>query len=251
MAAIRLFLTCWHSHCSITDIKLLLWNVTANNQRDIMSEIKPQELRAVGRYAIRWDYITEWYNSHASRGAVRSIQRNHKKEREQFVKDKADKPSVVNYTKHAIEDIDKPAIQNIEATKLRNVVKEGDDVLMKVQTVFPLTMLPTSITIDRHKLTIIERRFLKTEQMISVPLENIKNIQANLTFFSGSLTITSDNFINNTQTVSNLSRQEAIKVQKMIQGAMVAISEDIDLSKIEINELKERLEQIGGTHGAL
>lgn len=78
-----------------------------------------------------------------------------------------------------------------------------------------------------------------------MPIENIKNIQADTGPFFGSIVITSDHFINNTQTVNWLKRHEAEEIQCLVQGIMVAVKEQIDISKIETEELKSLLKNLG------
>jgi hypothetical protein len=81
-----------------------------------------------------------------------------------------------------------------------------------------------------------------------VPLENVKNIEADLGPFFGSITVTSDLFINNTQTVHFLWRDDARKIQKLVQGAVVAQGEGIDLNKIEVIQLQKMLIDLGSGH---
>jgi hypothetical protein len=118
--------------------------------------------------------------------------------------------------------------------KLRAVVRESHTILAKAHAVFPFQLFPDRLNIDRHKLTIIHRQFFGIEQTASVPIENIKNIEADFGPFFGSITVTSDLFINNTQTVNYLWRSDAKRIQKLVQGAVVAQREGIDLSKIDV-----------------
>ena len=212
------------------------------------NNLRPRETRAVGWYALRWAHITNWYSSHRRRQAKHSGNTDAKRQREEFVEEKVDSPSVRSYTKHAIEDLDRPAIENIEQKRLEDAVQESNSVLVRANTIFPFTLFPTTVAIDRHKLTLIYRQFFKVEQTVSVPIENIKNIQANLGPFFGSIIITSDHFINNTQEVHFLTRKDAKKIQKLCQGAMVAVGEEIDVSKVKVGKLRELLEDLGGTH---
>ncbi len=132
--------------------------------------------------------------------------------------------------------------------KLRAVVKESHTILVKAHSVFPFQLFPDTINVDRHKLTIIRRQFFGIEQKVSVPLENVKNIEADLGPFFGSIIITSDLFINNTQHLNFLWRDEAKKIQKLVQGAVVAQTENIDLNKIETIKLRSMLIDLGSGH---
>ncbi|MBC7581280.1 hypothetical protein H7097_00240 [Aeromicrobium sp.] len=142
----------------------------------------------------------------------------------------------------------KPCIDSKDAKKLQAVVRESHTILAKAHSVFPLQLFPDSVNIDRHKLTIVRRQFFGMEQKVSVPLENVKNIEADFGPLFGSITITSDLFINNTQEVKSLWRDDAKKIQKLVQGAVVAQGEGIDLNKIDVNQLRSLLIDLGSGH---
>lgn len=132
--------------------------------------------------------------------------------------------------------------------QLENVVNESHVVLAKANSVFPFQLFPDTISIDRHKLTIVHREFFGVEKTVSVPIENIKNIEADIGPFLGSITITSDLFINNTQEVKYLTSGDARRFQKLVQGAVVAQREEIDLNKIGTKKLRTLLIDLGSGH---
>jgi hypothetical protein len=138
--------------------------------------------------------------------------------------------------------------ENKEASKLEEIVDQAQDVLVQTRSVFPFTLFPTHITIDRHKLTIVYREFFQFEQTVSVPIEDIKNVQADAGPFFGTLTITSDLFINNTQKIPWLKRRDVRYIQQLVQGAMVALKEKIDISKVPSPKLCDLLIELGSGH---
>ncbi len=131
---------------------------------------------------------------------------------------------------------------------LQSVVHESHTVLASAKAVFPFDLFPDTVTIDRHKLSVIHRAFWGVEKTASVPIENIKNIEADIGPFFGSVIITSDLFINNTQTVKWLTNSDARKIQNLVQGAVVAQREDIDLNKIGTKKLRTMLTDLGSGH---
>lgn len=138
--------------------------------------------------------------------------------------------------------------RNKDLQKLKEVTKESQDIILSARSVFPISLFPDTINVDRHKLTIIYKTFFWTVQTISVPIADIKNIQADLGPFLGSLTITSDHFINNTQMINNLWRNDVKCIQELVQGAMVAKKESIDITKVKTGELKGLLTDLGKGH---
>lgn len=135
--------------------------------------------------------------------------------------------------------------ENKELAKLKEVAGESESVLVRASSVFPFVLFPDTITIDRHKLNIFYKRFFGVGQTVSVPLENVKNIQADIGPLFGSVTITSDHFVNNTQEITYLPKKDAQKIQRVVQGSMVAIREGIDTTEIEAKDLLKYLSKLG------
>jgi hypothetical protein len=211
--------------------------------------VKTQQSRAIGWYAVQRVHITDWLKPH------RNKQIDHSEVYSQSTAHKEDRPDTSPGQDSTHQKRDSggempplPQTDSKDAKKLKAVVRESHTILAKAQSVFPFQLFPDTINIDRHKLTIIRRQFFGIEQKVSVPLENVKNIEADLGPFFGSITITSDLFINNTQTVHFLTRNDARKIQKLVQGAVVAQAEGIDLNRIDVKQLRGMLIDLGSGH---
>lgn len=189
--------------------------------------VKLQQTRALGWYAVQRTHLNQWFKTHRNRQS------------------ESDESQMDSYDDQETQD---KAENNKEAKKLESVVRESHTILVKAHAVFPFQPFPDYVNIDRHKLTIIHRQFWGIEQTVSVPIENIKNVEADFGPFFGSVTVTSDLFINNTQTVHFLWRHEAKMIQKLLQGAIVAQRENIDLNKIEVKKLRKLLIDLGSGH---
>lgn len=206
------------------------------------SQLHPNHTRILGWYALRWAHITDWFRVYTQRlyrhpGYRADVAR---------ITPTPLTEQVSPATAVAVEKSQEKSAH--EEKKLRQVVEESQDILAQTKTVFPFTPFPTKVTIDRHKLTIVFRKFFRVEQTVSVPIEDIKNIQADVGPFLGSLTITSDLFINNIQRINYLPRPVVKEVQKLVQGAMVAIKEGINITKIDCVQLKKQLSDLGEGH---
>lgn len=132
--------------------------------------------------------------------------------------------------------------------KLYMAARRGTDILLKVQTVFPLTLFPDTLTIDREKLSIANRHFFKVAHISGTPLDDIEAVDVNLGPFFGSLQITSSFFVNNVRRVRYLWRDDAIKVQQLLQGYKVTKEKEIELALIDTEELKKLLTELGKGH---
>jgi hypothetical protein len=195
--------------------------------------IRPTETRFIGWYAIQRANLADWFRRRAahtptSAGATEERRETHKEKQGDSDKKEEDN----NENRHKLED----------------AVEESHGILAYARTVFPFTLFPDTITIDRHKLTVVHKRFFGAEQAASVPIENIKNIQADMGPIFGSITITSDHFVNNTQTLNYLRRGDVKKIQKLVQGITMATSEGIDLSEVQTSKLNDMLMELGQGH---
>jgi hypothetical protein len=129
--------------------------------------------------------------------------------------------------------------------KLYEAAKQASDILLKVETVFPFTLFPDTVTIDREKLNIAHRDFFKVAQISGTPLDDIESVDANVGPFFGSLRITSSFFVNNTRRVRFLTREDTIKVQQILQGYKLAKEKGVDFKEVGTEELCMLLMEMG------
>ena len=137
----------------------------------------------------------------------------------------------------------KPQVTNEE--KLVDVAVGSHDVLFRAKTVFPFTLFPDTISMDRQQLTIVHRPFFMTAKAISVQIDDVLNVESDVGPFFGSVHIFSKFFTNDIKSVNFLSRGSALKIQRMIQGYMIAHHRKIDCSTIEKNQLIVLLNDLG------
>lgn len=133
--------------------------------------------------------------------------------------------------------------------RLRNAVNKADEVLATATTVFPFTLFPDKITIDREKITISHRYFFRVAEMISLRVEDVLHVAANVGPFFGSLRITSRFFDANSRakpySVNYLWRQDAQRLKRILQGYLIARKSGIDCSKLSTRQLREALDKLG------
>jgi len=134
--------------------------------------------------------------------------------------------------------------------KLEDVVEKTQNILTQAKAIFPFDLFPDFITIDRKKITVVHRSFFGVQQTISVRHSDITNVQADVGPFVGSLTITSEHFINNIQTIKYLHRRDAVAIQRLIQGMIIAHKEGIEMNDIEDGKLMSLLNELGNSEVA-
>lgn len=61
---------------------------------------------------------------------------------------------------------------------LVEAIGNSRDILVRATTVFPLTLFPDTLTIDRTKITITHRDFFKVAEVMSIGIEDVLNVTA-------------------------------------------------------------------------
>ena len=133
-----------------------------------------------------------------------------------------------------------------DATRLKKVVKKSHQVLASAQTVFPMTMFPDSIIVDRTKVSIIKRDFFWTSNVISFQVEDLLNVSCAMGPIFGSITIASrvmstvDHF-----QVKFLWRKDAIFIKDLIQGHIIAKNNGLKTDHLTLEETIDTLCELG------
>lgn len=128
---------------------------------------------------------------------------------------------------------------------LTELTEKSLDVLYEATTVFPFTLFPDTVTLDREKLTIAERMFWRTAKITSVPVGEIMSAEANVGPLFGSLRLTFRFFANNERVVNFLPRKDAVEMQRLIHGYIIAHRREIDVSSVSKDKLINLLSELG------
>jgi hypothetical protein len=152
-----------------------------------------------------------------------------------------------------IEGEDKDKLKSeIEGSKtatgpedLKELTAKSQDILYEATTVWPFTLFPDTITLDREKLTIANRFFWRTANITSVPVGEIMSAESNVGPFFGSLHLTFRFFANNERVINFLPRSAATEMQRLIHGYIIAHRREIDVSSVNKDELCKLLAELG------
>ena len=137
-----------------------------------------------------------------------------------------------------------PTDAHKQSEKLIKVADTASEVLLKVDSVFPLMLFPDTLSVDRQKLTITHRSFFNT-QITNVQICDIQIIEADVGPFFGSLRITSTQFSGTVYKIHFLTRNDVIRAQRLLQGFVVAKEKDIDCSSIGRIKLTSLINDLG------
>lgn len=129
---------------------------------------------------------------------------------------------------------------------LVNAVGSSHDILARATTVFPLTLFPDTLTIDRTKMTITHRDFMGAGEVISISIEDILNVAATVGPLFGSVTIATRFFDpNKPYKIDHFWRKDALKIKRIAEGYIIARQKDIDTSALSTRELSKLLDELG------
>lgn len=129
--------------------------------------------------------------------------------------------------------------------KLAKIADKSHDILFKANTVFPFTLFPDTVTLDREKLSFANRFFFKVAKITSVPVRDILSAEADIGPFFGSVHTTSRFFITNPKSIRWLWRSDAEKLQRLLQGYIIAHEQEINCDDIEKGKLIAMLNDLG------
>ncbi len=117
--------------------------------------------------------------------------------------------------------------------------------LLKISTVFPFDLLPDTITLDREKLTVVNRTFFGSAKIISTPYKDILSVELEVGPFLGNVIIKTRFFENEPLTVSLLTKADAYKLKNLLAGYIIATQNNEDFSQLSDKQLVEKLSSLG------
>lgn len=129
--------------------------------------------------------------------------------------------------------------------KLIDLTQKAQDVLFQADSVFPFILFPDTVTLDREKLTIAERLFFRMAKITSVPIADILSVEADVGPFFGSVHLKSRYFFTNARSIKFLSRGNAVKLQRLLQGYIIASQRKVDCTGIGTKDLITLLNDLG------
>jgi hypothetical protein len=131
------------------------------------------------------------------------------------------------------------------------MLEQSNEVLASAQTVIlPNNLFPDTVTVDRTKVTIRQKTFFWSSNTISIRIEDMLNIALSVGPLFGSLKI-SVRIMNSTDhfDINYFWRKDAIFLERIIQGYMITVHNNIDTSHIPRDELVQKLLELGHNAG--
>lgn len=142
----------------------------------------------------------------------------------------------------------KPELSDANAVKasLQSIVEKSHEVLAMATTIMPFKLFPDTVVVDRTKVTIIKRNFFWSEDVVSIRIEDVLNATSGVDMFFGSLNVSS-RVMNSTDhyQIKFLWKKDAMHLKHLIQGYVIALHNDIDVSHLTKDDLISTLCELG------
>lgn len=129
---------------------------------------------------------------------------------------------------------------------LDEAVRQSNEVLAEATSVFPFTLFPDTMTVDRTKLTITQRTFFLSSKVMTIHIEDVLNLSVQTGPLFGSLTIAIKGLTSEDHFSMNYFwRKDAIHLKHIIQGHTIARRDKIDYKSMEKQQLIDTLIKLG------
>lgn len=136
-----------------------------------------------------------------------------------------------------------------EVQKLEDMASKDATVIAQVRTIFPFKLFPTTLTVDRSKLTIDNQYFFWSHERKTILIQDIMTITIETDLFFATIKIEDRLAPINVATVRYLPKQAAEKFRTIAEGLRLGLHDNIDLSKVPRKLLATQAERIGGVQG--
>ena len=133
-----------------------------------------------------------------------------------------------------------------QSESLQQLVERSHEILVKVDTVFPFTLFRDTVIVDRTKVTIIQRNFFWSEDVVSIRIEDVLNATVSTDLIFGSLNVAS-RVMNSTDhyRIKFFWKNDAMHLKHLIQGYVIAQHNNIQIAHLSKDELIKTLLELG------
>lgn len=131
---------------------------------------------------------------------------------------------------------------------LRQMTVESHMLLLRIETVFPFTLFPSSITIDLHKVSVVKRGFMRVKQIITANHEDILSIESDMGPVFAALIITTRFFTPEPLTINFLRKRDASRARRLINGLLITHKGGIIIDEPNPVKAREKLIKLGEAH---
>ncbi len=119
-------------------------------------------------------------------------------------------------------------------------------ILFRARTQQWFNFFQDEVIIDLHHVTLIHHIFFDSKRVNSFPISQITNSTVTHSLFYGTLSLELFGDMTPPDPIQFLSKKDAIKAEKIIDGLVICNKEGIDLTPYNKEEIVKKLIQLGG-----
>lgn len=137
------------------------------------------------------------------------------------------------------------AIALSEKVKLDQLATQTQRSLLTIKSAFPFDLFPDTVRIDENKVEITKREFFVDEKIFPIIIANITGVVVTTNPFFATMKIEVVGHSMNPDVVRMLRHDDAIKAKRIIMGLVTANKQNVNLSQIPFEHVREKVEEIG------
>lgn len=139
----------------------------------------------------------------------------------------------------------KKTIYHSEPTQLQVLAQESSEVLCCVRSVFPFDFFPTTITVSRTKLDVIDQLFFFSKRINSFMIAELGRVEVTTGLFFSTILFRAKTVDKLLMKVSYLNTSDAMKVQNVVQGLLIAKAEKVDTTELDAAQVEMNIATMG------
>lgn len=129
--------------------------------------------------------------------------------------------------------------------ELKNLAQKEEEPIKVIKSVFPFDLAPDEIQIYINKVIIVRKFFPFGRKEFPILLKDIKTIRVTHGPIFAGLFFDVSGYETNPKPVLSLKKDEAVRMRSLITGMKIAKEKDLDISKIDEEELIKMAKKIG------
>lgn len=135
--------------------------------------------------------------------------------------------------------------EEIDKQELDALVEKSGKVLFEIRSIFPFDFFPDRVIITEEKVSVIQKNFFFSETVRSVLSKDIASVSCDTNLIFAKLLIIDRLFTHSPIIIRFLRKRDALKARRLIQGMIVSTHQNIEIAKVNIPNIGEKLEAIG------
>ncbi len=137
-----------------------------------------------------------------------------------------------------------------EAKKQLSEMAVGSKIIYKARSAFPFQLFPDEVVVETDKITVIHRS-LWFKTVSPIPLDNMMSVTITRGILFASMSFEITGFETNPGDISHLWPSDAALAKRYILGLIQARKQQIDLTHVTPDDIREHVEEIGKLDGEI